>query len=93
MEVIDFVDVIERHIQPGTLDYVIVNNGAVNDDIIRKYRQEENKRQLTITDYLPFQGKSYKVIERNLVNDDDYIRHDPLKLGKILNDIMNGWIK
>lgn len=93
MEVIDFINTIERYIHPGTLDYVIVNNGAINEDIIKKYREEENKRQLTITDYSPFREKSYKIIERNLVNGDDYIRHDPVELGKILNDIMNGWIK
>ncbi len=93
MEVIDFIDTIEKYIDPGKLDYVIVNNGHISEDIVTKYKTEENKKPLKIKDANLFLGKSYKIIERDIVNDDDYVRHDPMKLGKILEDIVNGWIK
>jgi 2-phospho-L-lactate transferase/gluconeogenesis factor (CofD/UPF0052 family) len=50
MEVIDFVDTIERYIDPGQLDYVIVNNGTISDDIVTRYKSEENKKPLKIKD-------------------------------------------
>lgn len=93
MEVIDFIDTIERYIDPGKLDYVIVNNGYIDDEVTEKYKDEENKRPLKIKDYEQFLNKSYKVIERDIVNDDDFVRHDPHKLGKIIDDIVDGWIQ
>jgi uncharacterized cofD-like protein len=88
MEVIDFIDTIERYISPGVLHSVIVNNGHIDDSIIEKYKQEENKKPLTIKDYNIFSNKSYKVIERDIVSGDDYVRHDPRKLACILEDII-----
>lgn len=93
MEVIDFIDTIEKYIDPGKLDYVIVNNGFIDDEIIDKYKREENKKPVKIKDISQFKDKHYKIIERDIVNDDDYVRHDPMKLAKILEDIVGGWIK
>ncbi len=93
MEVIDFVNTIERYIDPGMLDYVIVNNGIIDEDVVIKYKTEENKRPLKIKDHSLFEWKWYKVIEWDMVNDDDIVRHDPMKLAKVLEDIVNGWIK
>ncbi len=93
MEVIDFIDTIERYIDPGKLDFVIVNNGIISDEVVTKYKAEENKKPLKIKDISLFLDKSYKVIERDIVNDEDYVRHHPFKLAQILEDIVNGWIK
>jgi len=54
MEVIDFIETIEKYIDPGMLDYVIVNNGFIDDEIVVKYKVEENKRPLKIKDYSLF---------------------------------------
>jgi len=93
MEVIDFIDTVERYIEPGKLDYVIVNSGFIEESIITKYKEEENKKPVKIKDITLFSDKHYKIIERDIVNDDDYVRHDPHKLAKILDDIVSGWIK
>ncbi len=94
MEVIDFVNTIEKYIDPGKLDYVIVNNWVISDEIVTKYKIEENKKPLKIRDPSLFIGKKYKVIERDLVNTvGDYVRHDPGELTKTLEDIVEGWIK
>lgn len=90
MEVIDFVDTIERYIDPGTLDYVIVNNGIISDEIVVKYKAEENKKPLKIKNHSIFENKWYKIVEYDIVNDDDYVRHAPLKLAKVLEDIIGG---
>ena len=93
MEVIDFIDAIEKYIEPGKLDYVIVNNGHIADDIVEKYKREENKKPVKVKDIALFKGKHYKIIERDIINDEDYVRHDPKKLAAILEDIVGGWIK
>jgi 2-phospho-L-lactate transferase/gluconeogenesis factor (CofD/UPF0052 family) len=93
MEVIDFINVIERYSGENSLDYVIVNNGTIDDDIVDRYKREENKKPLKIKDCSLFLGKSYKLIERDLVSNTDYARHDPNKLNKVLDDIITGWIK
>ena len=91
MEVIDFIDTIERYIDPGKLDYVIVNNGIIAEEIVSKYKIEENKRPLKIKDPSQFHTKSYTVIERDLVSTTgDYIRHDPERLMEVLEDIVEG---
>jgi 2-phospho-L-lactate transferase/gluconeogenesis factor (CofD/UPF0052 family) len=50
MEVIDFIDTIERYIDHEKLDYVIVNNGYISDEVVEKYKIEENKKPLKIKD-------------------------------------------
>ena len=89
MEVVDFIDTIERYIGPAELDYVIVNNGHIDADLLAKYKREENKNPLKIHDHSIFDGKSYQVIECDMVNGDDVVRHDPIKLAKVLEEIVN----
>lgn len=88
MEVIDFIDTIEKYIEPGKLDFVIVNNGYISDEIVTKYKEEENKKPVKIKDYSLFEWKSYQVIEHDIVNDADVVRHDPTKLGEVLQEII-----
>lgn len=79
-EVKDFANVIEKYIGEGQISYVLVNSGEIDKDMIEKYRIEENKTPVRIKDLSEFRGKRYKIAERDLVNEEDYIRHDPKKL-------------
>ncbi len=91
MEVIDFVETIERYIDPGKLDYVIVNNGIIPEDIVVRYKTEDNKKPLKIKDSSLFEGKWYTVIQRDLVHTGgDYVRHDPECLMRVLEEIVEG---
>lgn len=91
MEVIDFVETIEKYIDPGKLDYVIVNNGIIPEDIVTRYKTEENKKPLKIKDPSLFEGKWYTIIERDLVHTGgDYVRHDPECLMRVLEEIVGG---
>jgi hypothetical protein len=40
-----------------------------------------------------FEGKSFKIIERDFVNESDVVRHDPTKLANTIKDLTDGWIK
>jgi uncharacterized cofD-like protein len=88
MEVIDFINAIEKYIEPWMLDFVVINNGHIADEVVEKYKKEENKKPVKIKDPSVFDGKSYKVIEWDIVNDADVVRHDPVKLAKILEEII-----
>lgn len=92
-EVEDFVDVIEKYIGKGEMDYVLVNSAPIRDDLAQKYASEENKKPVQITDLTKFKDKSYKIIQRDLINENDYIRHDPTKLSGVIADFVEGWIK
>jgi hypothetical protein len=42
---------------------------------------------------MDFSNKNYKIIERDFVDESDYVRHNPSKLAKAIIDITEGWIK
>ena len=54
-----------------------------------KYEKEESKKPVIIRDYEELKFKSYKIIERDLVNEEDYIRHSPKKLSETIIDFID----
>lgn len=92
-QVEDFINIIEKYIWQDRLDYVLVNNWLISDSLVLKYKQEEQKKPVKIKDLSIFKNKRYKIIERNLVNEEDYIRHSAKKLSEVIEDIIWGWIK
>lgn len=92
-QVEDFVNVIEKYIGKNEIDYVLVNNAPIGEELVLKYKQEENKQPVRITDISLFSSAPYKIIERDVVNENDYIRHDPEKLAGVIADFVEGWIK
>ncbi|MDD4151318.1 MAG: YvcK family protein [Candidatus Gracilibacteria bacterium] len=92
-EVIDFINVIEKYLGTGNLDYVIVNNGYISDEMVEKYEEEEMKKPVKLKDLSVFVDKNYKIIERDLLNETDFVRHKPEKLAQVISDIIEGWVK
>lgn len=92
-EVEDFVNVIEKYIGKGEIDYILVNSAPISSELVKKYADEENKKPVHITDLKKFSDESYRIVERDLINEDDYVRHDPTKLAGVINDFIGGWIK
>ena len=87
-EVIDFIDVIEKYLWVGILDYVVVNNGYISDKIVEKYKILEWKKPVKVKDKTIFENKSYKIIEADLLHENAYIRHSYDKIGKVISDIV-----
>jgi hypothetical protein len=56
--------------------------------MVKKYKQEENKKPVKIKNLDEFNDKNYKVIERDLLNEKDFIRHSPKKLALVIEDII-----
>ena len=92
-EVLDFVDAIEKYLGKDVIDYVIVNNGHISDEMIEKYKSEENKKPVKVKNITDFQNKDFKLIQRDLLNEKDFVRHNSEKLAHVIEDIIEGWIK
>ncbi|MEZ7912076.1 MAG: YvcK family protein [Propionivibrio sp.] len=88
----DFVRVLEQHVGEDCLDYVLVNNGELRGDLLGKYQLESKapvrlKRRETLIE------RGIKIVERDFTSDTDYIRHDPRKLARAVEDFASGWIR
>lgn len=88
----DFVRILEQYVGEGTLDYVLVNNGELRADLLEKY-ESEGKVPVRLRDRDGLQQKGIKVVERDFTSATDYIRHDPRKLARTIEDFASGWIK
>jgi len=89
----DFIDNIEKYIWENIIDYVLVNNWEISDELVEKYKKEEGKKPVKLKKSMDFSDKSYKIIERDFIDESDYVRHNPKKLAKSIIDIAEGWIK
>ncbi|MCD5375140.1 YvcK family protein [Candidatus Gracilibacteria bacterium] len=85
-ELPDFIDNIERY-SGNTLDYVLVNSGNISDELVEKYKSEEGKKPVKLKPGQDFMSRRFKIIEEDFVNESDVVRHDPIKLAKVLMDV------
>lgn len=85
-ELPDFIDNIEKYAWE-VLDYVLVNNWIMSEQLVEKYKKLEWKKPVKLKPGMDFSWKSYKVLERDFVDESDVVRHDPKKLAKAIMEI------
>jgi hypothetical protein len=56
--------------------------------LARKYKSLEKKKPVKIKDLKHFENKSYKIIETDLLHENDWVRHSFEKIGKIIQEIV-----
>ena len=88
----DFVRVLEQYVGPGCLDYVLVNSGELRPDLLQKY-ELEGKSPVRLKTRESLIERGLKIVERDFTSDTDYIRHDPHKLARAVEDFASGWIR
>lgn len=88
----DFVRVLEQYLGAGRIDYVLVNTGELRADLLEKY-EAEGKGPVRLCDRNALLDKGIKLVERDFTSGTDYIRHDPRKLARAIEDFASGWIK
>lgn len=88
----DFVRVIEQYIGEGRINYVLINNGELRPDLLEKY-QAEGKAPVRLVNRESLISKGIKLVERDFTSETDYIRHDPRKLARTVEDFASGWVK
>ncbi|MFA7411401.1 MAG: gluconeogenesis factor YvcK family protein [Tissierellaceae bacterium] len=87
--VLDHVDAILKHSKEGFLDYVIANTERIPQDTLEKYTLDGSKSVLLAEgDRQALGSKNIELIGESLIDiKKDYIRHDNIRLSKLLIDI------
>jgi len=79
----DHVNALSGHSAPRILDYCLVNNGEVPQEVLRRYSDQNS--QLVVNDRRKVESMGYRVVEDDFTMvQDGVIRHDPEKLAKII---------
>ena len=89
----EHVDALLRHWPGALINYVIVNTGTISDTIGKKYKTEGAEViRLMQEDREKLKAKGIKLITEDLIDiKKDYVRHDAVKLSKIIIDLVLQW--
>ena len=82
----EHIKAIIEHSSPRIIDYCVVNSRLISQELLEKYQQDNSFPVLIDIDKIRHAG--YRVIEGDLVNSLDYVRHDSGKLAKIVMDLI-----
>jgi uncharacterized cofD-like protein len=83
----DHVNAIVEHTRPEVLSHVIVNVGQVPQNVLKRYHQIGAFAVDPAT--AKIKGLGYTVIEADIVQCTDIVRHNPRRISKIVLDIVN----
>jgi uncharacterized cofD-like protein len=81
----DHLNAIITHTRLDIVNSCIINTGIVPPELLKKYEEENAYPVLADSDRIIEKG--YTVIEEDIINTKDYVRHDPKKLSKIIIDL------
>ncbi len=79
----DHIKALLKHSHEQILDYCVVNNGVVPDEVLKRYSQDNSL--LVVNDRKKIENLGYRVVEEDFTMiQDGVIRHDSEKLAKII---------
>jgi uncharacterized cofD-like protein len=78
----DHVKTLIAHSHPRVLDYCIVNTGEIPAAVIKRYEKENSFG--VVNDAKNIEDMGYRVIAEDIVTGEDVVRHDPLKLARVI---------
>ncbi len=81
-KVSDHIKTLTSHSHPRVIDYCVANSGEIPAGILERYRQQNSYP--VVNDRENIESMGYRLIEDDFVVSDDVVRHDPLKLAKII---------
>ncbi len=85
---IDFANTIEKYLWEWVLVYVIVNNWFISEKMVDKYKTLERKKPVKVKDSKDFKNKKYKLIETDLIYENQFIRYHYDKVAKVIDDLV-----
>jgi uncharacterized cofD-like protein len=83
----DFIQEVEKYLGEEVLNKVIFNNHWPTAERINQY--EEEKAEMVYCRQESLIGKSFQIIEEDLLRPQGFIRHDPEKTAKVLFNLLN----
>jgi uncharacterized cofD-like protein len=75
-----------EHSHPALIDYCIVNTGKIPQNLLARYTSERAFQ--VVNDRKKIEQMGYRVVEDDTILIQDFIRHDPMKLAKIILDLL-----
>lgn len=85
--VFSHVNAIVEHTRPDILSHVIVNNGKIPQNILKKYAADESFP--VELDIMKVRNLGYEAVEANIVHCTDMVRHNSRRASKVILDIIN----
>jgi hypothetical protein len=67
-----------------------VNNGYISDKLAEKYKSLEKKKPVKVKSVDIFENKGYKLIEADLLNETEFVRHSENKIDRVIRKIIEG---
>jgi len=83
----EHIKAIIKHTTPGIINYCVVNTGNIPKHLLDKYAEE--KSTPVKVDVEELQKLNCRIIAEDIINNTDYVRHDPEKLAKCIMKIVN----
>ncbi len=83
----DHIKALLNNANIGSVDYVIVNNARSPYELLSKYKEKGAYPVKPDTDNIRAMGIT--VVEDNVIDTKDYVRHNPYKLAKVIEDIIS----
>lgn len=78
----DHLKAIIDHSSPKIVDYCIVNSRVISKELLEKYKQDRSFP--VYVDIQKIRQEGYRVIEDDIINARDYVRHDSDKIARII---------
>lgn len=78
----DHVNALIKHTHPKLIDCCILNTTSIPEEMLERYRQENAFP--VIMDSNKIKALGYRVIEEDIITVKEFVRHDPVKLVKII---------
>lgn len=82
----DHLRAIIDHTSHGIIDYCIVNTARISDAMLKKYKEEDSYP--VTADIENLKKLKVKAVEAHLAMTKDYVRHDSVRLAKIIVDLV-----
>lgn len=82
----DHIRAITDHSSQKIIDYCMVNSTLISRDMLERYRQD-NSFPVNV-DLEEIRHAGYRVIETDIINPKDYVRHDSGKLARNIIDLI-----
>ncbi|MBI4597939.1 MAG: YvcK family protein [Candidatus Omnitrophica bacterium] len=84
----DHVRALITHTNPGLLHVCLVNTEPVPPLLLEKYREEDAFP--VEADIRRIREMGYQVVSGNIINTENYVRHDPDKVAKVVIQLVTG---
>lgn len=81
----DHLKAIIAHTGPDIVTHCIVNTGKIPENLLDRYKEEA--AYPVVSDASEIEKMGYKTVKGNVINTENYVRHNPYELAKIVSNI------